>query len=103
MDPKVAEKIVNDVLALEVRTPQTVVECVGVEFAEQFEHLTVMLCEKDLDIDFLKRMFSSVNRITCKEDVEKETESIGLEAAMKYIPAVRDERSGQTGLKRARE
>jgi hypothetical protein len=45
MDPKV-EKLVNDVLALKVRTPQTVVECVGVEFAEQFEHLTVMLCEK---------------------------------------------------------
>jgi hypothetical protein len=41
MDPKVAEKLVNDVLALKVRTPQTVVECVGVEFAEQFEHLTV--------------------------------------------------------------
>jgi hypothetical protein len=46
MDPKVAEKLVNDVLALKVRTPQTVVECVGVEFAEQFEHLTVMLCER---------------------------------------------------------
>jgi hypothetical protein len=59
MDPKVAEKLVNDVLALKVRTPQTVVECVGVEFAEQFEHLTVMLCEKNLDIDFLKKMFSA--------------------------------------------
>jgi hypothetical protein len=80
MDPKVAEKLVNDVLALKVRTPQTVVECVGVEFAEQFEHLTVMLCEKNLDIDFLKKMFSAVSRITCKADIEKETEEIGLDA-----------------------
>jgi hypothetical protein len=69
MDPKVA-RLVNDVLALKVRTPQTVVECVGVEFAEQFEHLSCCMCEKNLDIDFLKKMFSAVSRITCKADIE---------------------------------
>jgi hypothetical protein len=39
-------------------------------------------------------MFSAV-RITCKADIEKETEEIGLDAAMKHIPAVRDERNAQ--------
>jgi hypothetical protein len=51
-----------------------------------------MLCEKNLDLAMLKKMFSAFNSIEDKETEEKATKEIGEVAAMQFIPAVRNER-----------
>jgi hypothetical protein len=46
-----------------------------------------MLCEKNLDLAMLKKMFSAFNSIEDKETEEKATKEIGEVAAMQFIPA----------------
>jgi hypothetical protein len=60
------------------------VHCVGVEFVEQLEHLTTMLCE-NLDLAMLKKMFSAFN--ASKTRKRKKATKIGEVAAMQFIPA----------------
>ena len=96
MDVAGVKAKVNDVLRMEVRTPETVVECLGVDFVERHEHLTAMLCRPNMDVKILCRMLSCLETIRTQEDQDRETEKIGLELATKYIPAVREQQEARS-------
>jgi hypothetical protein len=86
MDKKTVNEKVNAALALEVRTPETVVHCVGVEFVEQLEHLTTMLCEKNLDLAMLKKMFRhSTASKTRKRKRKQQKRSVKLRRCSSFL------------------
>lgn len=98
MDVAEIKAKVNDVLRLDVRTPETVVRCLGVDFVEKHEHLTTMLCRPHMDASILCKMLASLESVRTQADQDRETEKIGLDLATKYIPAVREQQEARSKL-----
>jgi hypothetical protein len=84
------EGAVRRVLALEQRTPQLVVEELGTEFVKQHEHLCVMLCEKEFNLERFMRMLELAKSVhTGERDQNEVSEEVGMDLAMEYVDAVR--------------
>jgi hypothetical protein len=84
------EDAVNRVLAMKRRTPKLVVDELGPAFVEQHQHLTTMLCEKDVDLARLMRLLDMARSVHAgKLDQNDASEEVGLELAIDYVDAVR--------------
>lgn len=84
------EDAVNRVLALQRRTPQTVVAELGADFVKHHEHLATMLCEKHINVMRLMQMLRMARSVhTGERDQNEASEEIGMDLAMEYVDAVR--------------
>jgi hypothetical protein len=92
MDPVDVETKVNACLALKTRNHETVAACVGPDFAQQYAHLTAMLCERNLDIQRLLQLLATAASVRSgAQTQEAASEEVGLDLAKAYVPAVRDQ------------